>query len=169
LMRRLAFVLLLAACQMQAGTEGRAPSGVSALAEDVIEVTPLAVAPPTEAAALPTAPVEVTPEVAPPTEAAALPTAPEEATPEVAPPTERGVVTPEEAACQRGGGQWAKVGAAGRICLRQTRQGGKSCEKKSDCKGECLAQSGTCSPIRPLMGCNEVMDNEGRRMTQCLQ
>lgn len=161
-MRRLAFVLLLAACQMQAGTEGRAPSGVSALAEDVIEVTPLG-------AALPTAPGVAPPEVAPPTEAAALPTAPAEVTPEVAPPTERGVVTPEEAACQRGCGQWAKVGAAGRICLRQTRQGGKSCEKKSDCKGECLAQSGTCAPISPLMGCNDVLDDEGRRMTQCLQ
>lgn len=184
-MRRLALVLLLAACQMQAPG---AP-GVSGIADEVIEVTPLAVAGadsggalPTEGGALPTAPSNATPEVAPPTERAALPTEASGAAPEVAPPLEEvsaeaspveealpPPISPEQAKCERGGGAWAKVGTLGRICVKPTGQGGKSCRVKSDCKGECLAQSGTCAPIAPLMGCNEVMDNQGRRMTQCLE
>ncbi|NBZ87681.1 hypothetical protein [Stagnihabitans tardus] len=189
-MRRLALVLLLAACQMQA--PGGGPAGVSGIADEAIEVTTLeaalptdaavaspAVTPPTAGAAPPTEGAGVTPAVAPPTAGTALPTDGTGVTPAVAPPTEEAAppveealpppISPEQAKCERGGGTWAKVGALGRICVKPTGQGGKSCRVKSDCKGECLAQSGTCAPIAPLMGCNEVMDNQGRRMTQCLE
>lgn len=159
-MRRLLLLMLLAGCQMAA------PAGPVGIVDEAIEVT-----------ALPTEALGATPEVALPTAPAeALPTEGAGADDAVAPPTEE--VAPEEvvpvisaaqASCERGGGTWAKVGSLGRICVKQTGQGAKSCDRKSDCKGECLAQSGTCSPIAPLMGCNDVLDDAGRRMTQCLQ
>jgi hypothetical protein len=33
----------------------------------------------------------------------------------------------------------------------------------------CLARSGTCAPIMPLFGCNEVLDKQGRRVTLCIE
>lgn len=163
-MRRLLLVLLLAGCQMAA------PAGPVGIVDEAIEVT-----------ALPTETLGATPEVALPTAATALPTEAAGADDAVAPPTEElateelapeevvPVISAAQASCERGGGTWAKVGSLGRICVKQTGQGAKSCDRKSDCKGECLAQSGTCSPIAPLMGCNDVLDGTGRRMTQCLQ
>lgn len=53
-------------------------------------------------------------------------------------------------------------------CVRPTGEGLKACRRATDCRGECLARSGTCAPIAPLFGCNEVLDDMGRRMTQCI-
>lgn len=165
-MRRvLILCLLLAACRMQAPDAEVAP-----LVDEEISVTTLE-----GGEVLPTEPAGVAPEVALPTEAAvALPTDPAGEAPEETPPTDAAVpvppvlLSPEALACGKAGGQWAKAGP-GNLCVKPTREGTKSCRKKSDCRGECLAQSGTCAPITPLMGCNEVLDAMGRRMTQCLQ
>lgn len=156
-MRRLLLLMLLAGCQMAA------PAGPVGIVDEAIEVTALP-----SGEALPAATVALPTDAAPPAPDVVLPTE------EPDPPTERAeevrpVISAEQATCQRGGGTWAKVGALGRICVKQTGQGAKSCDQKSDCKGECLAQSKTCAPIAPLMGCNEVLDGTGRRMTQCLQ
>lgn len=174
---RLASVLLilgLAACQMQAG--GKAP--LQGIEDEVIVGSSLS------GGALPTAPAAEAPEVAPPTAATALPTGAGDPAPEGALPTAGSVpdegtstpteavaapVSPQQALCEKAGGAWAKVGASGNVCVKRMKDAGKSCRKKADCRGECLAQSGTCAPIAPLMGCNEVLDSEGRQMTQCLQ
>lgn len=173
-MRRLFLILALAACQMQEPTEAPlAPvPDVAGLQDEAIEVAPLTSAASDAVADQPA----VLPDLpAPPSDMPRplpRPASPAAANPAPAPAVEAPpapLVSPQEAACTRSGGQWATVGESGRICLHQTRQGGKSCRKKSDCKGECLAQSGTCSPIAPLMGCNAVLDDQGREMTQCLQ
>lgn len=176
-MRWLVVLLALAACQMQAG-QG---SDVAGISEDEIAVSALPTAPsgtaggvdpPTATADLPTAPSGTAGAVALPTDGTLRPklrpeTAPlAEAPLQSVPPVE---ISPEERKCVQAGGQWAKVGDLGRICVHPTREQGKACRKKSDCNGECLAQSGTCAPISPLMGCNEILDDQGRRMTQCLQ
>lgn len=78
--------------------------------------------------------------------------------------------SPEALACQRRGGTYLRL-AGGRLgtCQISTGEGQKSCARGSDCAGDCLARSRTCAPVRPLFGCNEVLDDMGRRMTQCLQ
>jgi len=76
----------------------------------------------------------------------------------------------EQVLCERTGGQWAVAGESGaHFCVKPTRDGGKSCSKEGDCIGMCLARSGTCAPLMPLFGCNEVLDKEGRRVTLCIE
>lgn len=77
--------------------------------------------------------------------------------------------SPAQVACERGGGIWTRTpnGSAG--CVRYTRDGGRECRRAGDCEGECLARSGTCAPIRPLFGCNDILDDTGRRMNVCLE
>ncbi|MFM2390982.1 MAG: hypothetical protein RLZZ437_2537 [Pseudomonadota bacterium] len=77
--------------------------------------------------------------------------------------------TPQAIACTRQGGVWSRIGQGeARACLRQTRDAGKRCDSDRDCQGVCLARSGTCAPVDPLFGCNEVLQDDGRRMTLCL-
>lgn len=78
-------------------------------------------------------------------------------------------ITEEQAICERQGGRWGKAGKSnGRTCIKRTRDGGKQCRKESDCDGVCLARSGTCAPSKPLFGCNEILQNDGRRVTLCV-
>lgn len=73
------------------------------------------------------------------------------------------------AACTKAGGTYTESGGArGLVCVHRTRDAGKLCTKASDCEGECLARSGTCAPIKPLLGCQAILDNFGRAMTQCV-
>ena len=77
---------------------------------------------------------------------------------------------PEQLVCEKSGGTWAAVGNSNaNFCEHRTRDGGKQCTRKTQCEGDCLARSGTCSPITPLFGCNAVLEADGRRVTLCLQ
>ena len=55
------------------------------------------------------------------------------------------------------------------ICIQPTRDGGKRCTRESQCDGVCLARSGTCAPVKPLLGCNEVLQDNGVRATLCIE
>lgn len=156
---------VLAAC-LPAGP-GDAPSP---LAAEAIEVTTLE--PPGAAPA--TAPAAPTPEPAPkpvadPAPEPAAPPGPETAPapePEAAPPPP---LSPEALACQRRGGTYLTLRAGFGTCQMPTRDGLQACRRKSDCQGECLARSGTCAPAQPMFGCNDVLDDTGRRTTLCLE
>lgn len=75
----------------------------------------------------------------------------------------------EELACEKQGGNWAKAGkSSGRTCLKPTRDAGKQCRKQGDCTSVCLARSGTCAPVKPLFGCNEILQKDGSRVTLCI-
>jgi hypothetical protein len=118
-------------------------------------------------------PIEVTTLDAPPAPPGTAAGAPAPAdTAEEAPPEEvepAAPPSPEAAACIRKGGSWSKAGASGAMtCVKPTRDGGKQCRRDSDCEGLCLARSGTCAPITPLFGCHEVLEDDGRRMTLCI-
>lgn len=70
--------------------------------------------------------------------------------------------------CTRTGGRMVKAGITGAMtCLRDTRDSGKQCRKAGDCEGDCLARSGTCSPVIPLFGCHEILLNEGQKARLC--
>jgi hypothetical protein len=115
-------------------------------------------------AAKPAAPAPVTPDPAKPDAAGTKP-APDLAvqTPPPAP------ASPEEAACQKSGGTWANAGGkALRSCVHVTKDAGKQCRKSSQCDGLCLARSGSCAPIKPLFGCNEIYQDDGARVTLCI-
>lgn len=71
-------------------------------------------------------------------------------------------------ACERKKGQWAKVTGTVHTCIFTTKDAGKSCSRESQCEGACLARSGTCSPIKPLLGCNEILQDNGARVTLCI-
>lgn len=72
-----------------------------------------------------------------------------------------------ELACERRQGRYVAVGGA-RTCVTPTSDGGKQCRGKGDCSGQCLARSNSCAPVAPLLGCNEILQSDGRRVTLCL-
>lgn len=185
----LALLPLLAAClptgPADSPTEGTTP-GAAAITGGEIEVTPLAPAGAAAApapAVVPEAQTESQTEPAPPdattepeaadpatteasaSEDAATEDAPAEAAAPPPPPK-----SPEQLACERRGGTWASAGKEGvKACVRRTRDGGKSCTSGLQCQGDCLARSGTCSPITPLFGCNEILQDNGARVTMCIE
>lgn len=81
-------------------------------------------------------------------------------------------VTPKseaQLACEKKGGKWFKIGEGNKFaCVRVTKDAGKRCERESQCDGVCLARSNTCSPFKPLYGCNEILQDNGARVTLCL-
>lgn len=77
--------------------------------------------------------------------------------------------SPAEAKCLKSGGTWATAGKGdAKSCVRATRDAGKACTRQTQCEGLCLARSGTCAPITPLFGCNDIFQADGRRVTLCL-
>ncbi|WP_050528136.1 hypothetical protein [Pseudorhodobacter aquimaris] len=80
--------------------------------------------------------------------------------------------TPKSAshlAClNRGGSYVAAPGSGFMTCQIPTTDGGKQCRRAADCDGVCLARSGTCAPVKPLLGCNAVLQDDGRRVELCI-
>lgn len=75
----------------------------------------------------------------------------------------------QEIACVKKGGSWVAAGKSGaKTCVRTTKDTGKQCNRKSQCEGLCLARSGTCAPVVPLFGCNEIFQDNGQRVTLCI-
>ena len=88
---------------------------------------------------------------------------------EAAAPVPEALKTEAHLACERKGDLWVKAGKSGAsTCVKRTKDSGKRCTTGKQCKGECLARSGTCAPYQPLFGCNEVLQDNGMRTTLCL-
>jgi len=185
-MRRILLALVLLTACGTAPPQGPSAPDLSPLITDDIAITPLdgpAAAPPPADATPATDPAADLPgpkprpdtlanpepgaeQVAPET-GAAEPAAPEPlaSVPED-PPAPKSA---DQVLCEKTGGQWAVAGKSGAFsCIKPTRDGGKSCTKKGDCQGMCLARSGTCAPFMPLFGCNEILEKDGRRVTLCI-
>ena len=92
--------------------------------------------------------------------------------PEIAPlpePDSKPPSSPEEAACVKKGGLWIHAGKSiAFTCVKVTRDSGQQCRRSSDCQGSCLARSMTCAPYDPLFGCNEILQDDGVRVTLCI-
>jgi hypothetical protein len=72
-------------------------------------------------------------------------------------------------ACEKKGSLWVKAGKSTLMaCVKTTRDSGKQCTNATQCESTCLARSGTCAPMKPLLGCNEVLQDNGVRVTQCI-
>ncbi|WP_295073318.1 hypothetical protein [Tabrizicola sp.] len=170
---------LLAACQT--GGAGKPPPGEvtpNAVLGDPIEVTALDALPGeaakpapalqggSDTAALQAAPAtsEVEPSETESSELAEPAPKPDLAEMPVTPKSE------QQLACEKKKGRWARVGKGeGRACVFQTKDSGKRCERESQCDSVCLARSGTCAPFKPMYGCNEILQDNGARVTLCLE
>lgn len=170
---------LLAGCVALPGAkEDGAETG--AMAAEAIAVTPLdgPAAAPVAAAAPAAKPEPTEPEATAPAPATA---ADGKAEPAEETETEAGEAAaaeeaaappkpPEQIACERKGGSWASAGGSGaKACVKRTRDAGKQCTNGRQCEGDCLARSQTCSPITPLFGCNEILQDNGARVNQCIE
>ncbi len=144
--------LALGACRLGLGAEPETPGPAAAgLATAEIAVTPLdapASAAPAPEAARAAQPAPARPEAA----AASAPAVPKSA---------------GQIACEKKGGSYVAVKSL-YTCVRVPRDAGKACTSGAECSGECLARSKTCAPYDPLVGCNDILDDFGRRMTLCL-
>jgi hypothetical protein len=91
----------------------------------------------------------------------------EEAAPELPP----ALKSAAQKKCERGGGSYVAVGGNKdfRTCVKRTRDANKSCDEDSDCQGKCLARSRTCAPIDPLLGCNDILNDYGLVLRECVQ
>jgi hypothetical protein len=180
----LGLALLVQGCQLSLPGGGGQSADVTpnAVTGAAIEVTALEPGPAaTTAAPAPAAAVQPgagTVSDAEPTAAAVEP--PEPATqpvPEALPMPEPAAEVPEiekssaQLDCERRKGRWVPVGISGelRTCVFTTRDSGKQCTRSNQCEGACLARSGTCAPFRPLIGCHEVLQDNGIRATQCIE
>lgn len=180
-------VSLLAGCQLSGpGKTAQAAPGTNAVTGDLIEVTALDALPGeaeapaaiagadgTETAAPQAAPgAQPGPEANTTPAAVAVATGEAAATPAPKPDLEAIPVTPKsekQLACEKKKGRWAKVGKGdARACVFLTRDSGKRCTKESQCDSLCLARSGTCAPYKPMYGCNEILQDNGARVTLCL-
>jgi hypothetical protein len=75
----------------------------------------------------------------------------------------------ERQTCEDHGGRFGKAGSSGLLaCFETPRDAGKSCSRSTQCESACLARSQTCAPVKPLFGCNEILNEAGTRQTQCL-
>lgn len=165
---------LLAACQLTLPGRDRPdaeanPITGGTITTTTLDATPAAPVAEAQAAAPPPAPQTDQPEEAGAKAAASdsgAETAPAPAPPPAVPAA---LKSASQIACEEDGGTWARAGAGGGMsCVRQTRDGGKQCDSKSDCQGECLARSRTCAPIRPLFGCNAVLMDNGAEVSLCI-
>lgn len=86
------------------------------------------------------------------------------------PPVGADLVAAQQAACEKKGGTFGPIGKSGALtCFTTPRDAGKSCRVGSDCEAGCLARSMSCAPIKPLAGCNEIINDLGQRFTQCVE
>ncbi len=166
----IAAALVLAACQFSLPGGDAPPAAPSPVTGGAIEVTALDAAP---SAGRPETvihrPGPGTPRPrARPGSAAVSPPMPGAAAPG-APPAAETPTSEAGLACGRRGGRWIEIAGSGAYaCVTPVKDAMKECMRGTQCEGDCLARSRTCAPYRPLFGCNEILDDSGRRMTQCL-
>lgn len=80
------------------------------------------------------------------------------------------MVDTARADCIKDGGRFGAGGTGGSfLCFKTTKDANKSCRRKGDCEGLCLARSRTCAPVKPLFGCNDVLGENGVLATICIE
>ncbi len=159
----IAVAVLLSACQLALPGRGPDPAPANPITTGQISVTsldqpaPPAAGPATGPSGSSAQAIDPEPAVAPASEPVAEPTPP---------PPPRSAA---QIACEKGRGNWVTAGKTGTMsCQVPLRDGGQQCTRDRDCDGQCLARSRTCAPYAPLFGCNEVLQDNGQRVSLCI-
>lgn len=84
------------------------------------------------------------------------------------PPVGAASVAQDKASCQRSGGEFAGTQGKAMLCFHTPPDAGRQCDRATQCTAGCLAKSHTCAPITPLIGCQDLLDDQGRTVTQCV-
>ncbi|KMW58048.1 hypothetical protein AIOL_003018 [Candidatus Rhodobacter oscarellae] len=71
--------------------------------------------------------------------------------------------------CTKRKGSLSKLKSGAFVCVTRTRDANRRCVSAGECDGACLARSGTCAPVKPLVGCHEILTNRGARATVCVE
>ncbi len=75
----------------------------------------------------------------------------------------------EREVCLSGGGRVGRGGVfPDELCFRPLPDAGKACTKASDCSGQCLTETMSCSKEAPMFGCYGFMDEQGRPADICV-
>jgi hypothetical protein len=75
----------------------------------------------------------------------------------------------ERAQCLMQGGTIGQGGLSpDEVCILPQADAGKACTKQSDCSGMCLADTMTCSTVKPMFGCFEFLDETGQKVGICI-
>ncbi|MDN5788220.1 hypothetical protein [Pseudorhodobacter sp.] len=172
--RRGAIALLLVLCACQSGgtnpplSDVAAPTALQGPAVATTTLAPMGEVPPPSATA--ETPPQ-TPGVAPPV-AETKPSAPVVTPPVVeAKPLEPVIIkTAVQLACEKKHGRFVMLGKTGAMtCQFMTKDSGKRCSKETDCEGACLARSRTCAPVKPILGCESILQGDGRQVELCIE
>lgn len=90
--------------------------------------------------------------------------------PKKLPPVGQESLDLSHAQCIASGGDFmAAAGTNGFVCMMVPKDAGKYCNSAKDCESDCLARSHSCAPVKPLLGCNEILTENGSQVTQCVQ
>ncbi len=85
-------------------------------------------------------------------------------------PQGRSLSDAERADCLMRGGTVGRGGLLpDEVCFRPEPDADKACSKKTDCAGLCLADTRTCSPVSPMFGCFEFLDETGQKVGICIE
>lgn len=84
------------------------------------------------------------------------------------PPVGEAAIDVVHAQCIRSGGEFVHANG-GFLCQSVPRDAGKACSSGRDCESACLARSRSCAPVTPLLGCNEILNDGGVAVTQCIE
>lgn len=84
------------------------------------------------------------------------------------PPVGQELVDKVHADCIKSGGSFLPRGGAF-VCMTVPADAGKTCKKADDCESACLARSRTCAPVKPLLGCEDVLTGSGMAVRQCIE
>ncbi|RGP37220.1 hypothetical protein [Pseudotabrizicola alkalilacus] len=159
---------LLAGCQALPGAKQDAPAAAQAspITGGEIAVTSLdGPAAPAQSPAAATDETALVPLLPVPDTMPQSDAPPAEAEP-VAPPAFK---TTAHLACEKRGGRWSVAGGGtAAFCQTPTKDAGKSCRRSTDCTGYCLNTSNTCAPVTPMLGCHDILNEQGRMLTQCI-
>lgn len=85
---------------------------------------------------------------------------------------------PDKTACEAAGGTWRRGGLSPEpLCFYPMPDASKPCDRKSQCRGQCLVvepgrrvggMPGRCAEVAPIFGCFDFLDEGGRQRGICV-
>jgi hypothetical protein len=85
-----------------------------------------------------------------------------------APPSEDVATDPVDSALPECPGGVVVISMAGPLCGVPNPDAGQACRTANDCSGHCLAETMSCSPVDPKIGCFDIVTDDGKITGLCV-